>query len=75
VALELSAVEEAQARRKKGNDRSGAVDLGWERGGRPRLVVIFKEARELGLEIQSRLQVLTHGPSGGRGFARAACRT
>jgi len=55
-------VEEAQARCKKGNDRSGAVDLGWERGCRPRLVVIFKEARELGLEIQSRLQVLTHGP-------------
>src|SRR6267143_6447697 len=61
-SLELPLVEESQARRQVRDDGRGLVHPGRKRRGGPGLVVVLHEAREPVLVVETRPQVLSHGP-------------
>jgi hypothetical protein len=59
---ELALVKEPQPGRQKRDDRRGIVDFRRERRSRPRLVVVFQEARQLVLLIEPGVEMLAHRP-------------
>ena len=61
-SLELSLMEESQARRQERDDRGGLVDFRGKRRRGPRLVVVLQEAGQLVLVIQARVEMLAHRP-------------
>src|SRR5215468_8948857 len=60
--FELPLVKKAQPRRQERNDGCSLMDFWWKRRRRPRFVVVFQKARQLVLIIQSRVEMLAHGP-------------
>ena len=62
AALELSLLEEAQARRQVRDDGRRLVDAGRERRRGPRLVVVLQEAGQPVLVIEPGQEVLAHRP-------------
>ena len=62
AALELTLVKEAQTGRQVGDDGRGFVHGARECGGRPRLVMILHEARELPLVVEPGVEMLPHRP-------------
>ena len=62
AAFELTLVEEAQTGRQVGDDGRGFVHRAFEGRGRPRLVMVLHEARELRLVVEPGVEMLPHRP-------------
>jgi len=60
AALEFALMEEAQARRKEGDDGGSAMFGRVERRGGARFVVVFQESHETVLIIEAGEEVLAH---------------